>query len=472
MRRGGEANELREVLRRELVARLEGSGWRAVEGGAEHSFVLVRLVRPLANGFEATAEVELVSRLPDRPPVLVSDVGVGVAYEPLRRLWPLLGDRFKLSLLATSTRWPDIAGGEDEKEDEEDDHADEGALLGVASEREVPAAIEALADMILDRAVPYAERYASLEALFGALEDDEDPDWVDIRAPALLAAAGRFDEAAAALDRYEPPGESDFFSRQERRTAYQLRRWVTSQGDVSLLPRGPPPSGFEDRSRRRSFAEVRADLRARQEAVEEVRQAGRGRDRDEVRAMLEEALARRGLTESPLWFEQTLDHLWDTPADRVRLGFQGLKALGRFGLGVAKTIRDRELPDMATPVWLEPPDPAFYELPRGGRWIVVSLDPGVDGWLERVHQAARSRFFGIASVDAWLKPEPDDSDANKIGVYVGEKRVGVIPDDAVVAYLPTMQAATFREELPYLAARLARRGQPLSYMLELVLPPS
>jgi len=61
---------------------------------------------------------------------------------------------------------------------------------------------------------------------------------------------------------------------------------------------------------------------------------------------------------------------------------------------------------------------------------------------------------------------------NEIGVYVGEKRVGVIPDHAVVAYLPTMNGATFREELPYLAARLARRCQPLSYMLELVLPPS
>ena len=54
-----------------------------------------------------------------------------------------------------------------------------------------------------------------------------------------------------------------------------------------------------------------------------------------------------------------------------------------------------------------------YLLPRGDRWIMVSLDPGVDGWLKRVHQAARSRFFGIASVDAWLTPDPDDSDATR-----------------------------------------------------------
>jgi hypothetical protein len=443
-----------------------------VDGGREHRFVLVRLVRPLADGFEATAKVDLVSKLPDGPPVLVSDVDVGVAYERLRRLWALLGDRFELSLLATSTRWPDAADAADDEDDEEGDRVDEGALFEVASAGEVPGGVETLAGLILDRAVAYAEKYASFEALFGALEDDQDPNWVDIRVPALLAAAGRFDEAAAALGRYEPPEESDFFSRRERRTAYQLRRWVTSGGDESLLPEEPPPSRFEDRSRRRSFAQAMADSRARREAVEEVQETGRGRDRDQVRAMLEAALARRGLTESPFWFETTLDHLWDTPADRVRLGVQGLKALGRFGLGVAKAIREHELPDISTPGWLEPPDPAFYELPRTDRWISMSLDPDVNGWLERVHQAARPRVFGIASVDAWLKPEFDDSDVHKIGVYIGEKQVGLIPDDAVAAYLPAIKAATFREELPYLPARVARRDQRPSYMVELALPPS
>ena len=287
MSRGEEASGLRGLLRRELIERLDRAGWGAVDDGGDGSFVLVRLVRPMADGFEATAEVGLASKIPDRPPVLVSDVRVGVAYEPLRRLWALLGDRFQHSLLGTSTRWPDDADGEDEPNPDEDDHSRARMVCRVASEREVPGAVETLAELILSRAVRYADRYASLEALFGALADDEDPGWVDIRVPALLAAAGRFDEAAAALDRYEPPEDMHFFSRQERRTAYQLRRWVTSRGDGSLLPKEPPPSRFEDRSPRGSFAEVRADSRAQREAIEEVRNAGRGRDRDEVRGMLE-----------------------------------------------------------------------------------------------------------------------------------------------------------------------------------------
>jgi hypothetical protein len=432
--------------------------------------VLARLVRPLADWFEATADVDLVAKLPDRPPVQVNDVFIGVAYVPLRKLRSLLGDRFD-RVLGTSTRWPDDEDWGEECE-REGDQAEQASLLEVGSAPEVAAATDTLSQLIFDRAVPYAEQYASLEALFAALNDDEDRNWVDIRVPALLAAAGRFDEAAAALDRHESPEDSDFFSRSDRRTAYQLRRWVSARGDASLLPLEPPPTRFDSRPRRRSLSEAWASSRAQRDAVEEVRQRGRGRDRDAVRAMLEEALARRGLTESPLWFETTLDHLWDTPAERIRLGVQGLKALGRFGLGVAKAVREHELPDMSTPDWLEPPDPAYYEVPHGDRWTLVSLEPGTESWLERVHQAARTRIFGIASVDAWLKPESDDSEPERIGVYIGEHRVGAIPDDTVPAYLPTLKAATFREELPYVQARLARRGQPPRYMLELDLPPS
>jgi len=88
----------------------------------------------------------------------------------------------------------------------------------------------ALASVVLDRALPYAEHYASFEALLAAFGDSEDPGWVDLRVPALLAAAGRFDEVAAALDRYQPPRGSGPLARQDRRTAYQLRRWVASRG--------------------------------------------------------------------------------------------------------------------------------------------------------------------------------------------------------------------------------------------------
>ena len=88
--------------------------------------------------------------------------------------------------------------------------------------------------------------------------------------------------------------------------------------------------------------------------------------------MLERELAQRGVTRSPLELELTLDHLWDTPAERMRTGVRGLKALGRLGRAVTKVIREGELPDLSRPQWLE---------------------PGIDERLERIHQAARPRIM-------------------------------------------------------------------------------
>ena len=422
MARTEAAVELRGALGRGLVERLAEAGWREVDP-SNGTFSLVGLIRPLAGGFAATAEVTVGSTIPDDPPVRVAGVRVGVAYEPLRRWWPLLGDQFELSLLAVS------AGRLDGTDD-----VDSEVLLEFSALREVAAAVEVLASSIVSHAVPYAERYASDEALLAAVSPVSGAR-TDLRLPALLAALGRFDEAAVALARYQPPDESRSSSRRQRRTAYQLRRWVDGRGDESLLPDAPPPSALEDRSRPRSFREIGAGERARREAVEWVREAGRGRHRDEVRAMLERELTQRGVNESPIGLEQTLDHLWDTPAERVHTGVQGLKVLGRFGLGVARAIRDRELPDLSNPQRLEPPEPAFYELPRGDQWRRVSLERGMDDRLEHIHQAARPHILGVVSLTAWLQPEPNSPD---IVVYIGQERVGVLSaddDDAAAARL-------------------------------------
>jgi hypothetical protein len=448
------AVELRAALRRGLIARLAGAGWREVEPGVD-AFLVVGLLRPLDDGFAATAEVTTSWTFPDHPPVEVGVPRVGAAYEPLRQWWPLLGDRFGLSLLTTSASRPQGGGDEDR------------GLLEVSEMHGVPAAVETLASMVLEHAVSYAERYADPEALLAAIGARDDTR-VDLRTPALLGALGRFEEAALALDRYEPPPGSGSLARSERRTAYQLRRLVGRRGDPSLMPSEPPPSEYEDRSRRSSFAETGAEVRAKREAVEVVRQSGRGRERDEVRAMLARELARRGVDESPLALEHTLDHLWDTPAERFDSGVQGLKALGRLGVGVAKAIRNRELPDLSTPQWLEPPDPAFYALPRSDHWTLVTLAPGIDDQLERIHQAARPRILGVAPVMAWLQPEPSSDD---IAVFIGHDRLGLIPADAVDSYRPIMRSARFREEFPVLAARLTHRTRPPHDLLELTLPP-
>jgi hypothetical protein len=461
----GESDVLRDLLRQGLIERLQPAGWDAIDT-AGRRFSLICFARPLASGLEAIAEVGEAVSFPDRAPIRIDDVRVGIGYEPLRRLSSLLGDQFSASVLSRSaTRPEDLElGGEDDDGDEEIEHV----YLSVIGGREaVPGAVQKLAELVLAEAVPFAERFVSLDALLAELADPEDRSCLDVRVPALLGAAGRFDQALAALDRYHEPAGSNFVFRRERRSAYQLRRWATNRGDPSLLPARPPPDTFEHPRKRQSLSQIRADSRARQQAVRAVQQQGRGRDRDALRQMLQEQLTSRGLTESPLWMERTLDHLWDTPAQQVRLALQGLTVLGRFGLGVAKAIRDRELPDLSTPDWLEPPDPAFYELPRAEKWIAIELDPDAYDWLERVHAAARP-IAGIASVDSWLRWQPGN-DRSRIAVHIGERAVGTMPENVTPVYLDAMSAADFREELARVPSRLARRPAQ-TFLLELASP--
>jgi hypothetical protein len=102
--RGGDSAELRGLLRQELGVRLAPAGWSAVDAEAGSSSVLAAFIRPLGGDFAATAEVWCASSVPDRPPVLVTNAFVGVSYEPLRRLWPLL-DRFRVSVLHRDVRY-------------------------------------------------------------------------------------------------------------------------------------------------------------------------------------------------------------------------------------------------------------------------------------------------------------------------------------------------------------------------------
>jgi hypothetical protein len=146
-----------------------------------------------------------------------------------------------------------------------------------------------------------------------------------------------------------------------------------------------------------------------------------------------------------------------------------LKGAARFGLGVAKAIRDRELPDLSVPDWLEPPDHALYEVPRSDQWIAAELDPDAHAWLDRAHQAA-PHPFGIATLNAWLRrPSDVTGTADALDTYLGEQRVGKVPAEEAVAYAGVVADAAARDEHPCLKAHLARRGS--EYVLELAKPP-
>ena len=165
---------------------------------------------PVADEFVATIEVQQAGSYPDRPPVLVTYMHGGVGYEPLRRLAPLLG-MFGLDVQSVVV-WPEAVAEDNDDEDEEndiDENEDEHDDEEPWEYRELRTLADAdrlaaeLAEAALERAVPYAKRYATFDALLERVAWNRT---VSVRYAALLAAAGRFEEAKASLPGPWGPG--------------------------------------------------------------------------------------------------------------------------------------------------------------------------------------------------------------------------------------------------------------------------
>jgi hypothetical protein len=286
------ASELREALRAGLVERLAPAGWRLVGDEGDRR---VALVCPVADEFVATIDVWQASSSPDRPPVIVTFMHAGVGYEPLRRLAPLLG-MFGLAV-ESATVWPE-AFAQDEDEDDDHDWDDEGDdEIEEAEEqdedaededdewhgRELRTVAEAdrlageLAAVALERAVPYARRYADVDRLLASVPG---PRSGTIRRAALLAAAGRFDEAKVSLAQVPPPAPGLEWMRDEQRAARQLQRWIESGGDPALIPETPLPPRYAT-SRSPSMSQLWRESRAASAAVDAVRRDGEGKDRSQ-----------------------------------------------------------------------------------------------------------------------------------------------------------------------------------------------
>ena len=91
-----DAPKLRQLLREQLEQRVAPDGWSVVESDPA---VLVTFARPFDDAFSAIAEVLAALGVPDRPPVEITNVVVGVSYEPLLRLYAELGEDWGRSAL-------------------------------------------------------------------------------------------------------------------------------------------------------------------------------------------------------------------------------------------------------------------------------------------------------------------------------------------------------------------------------------
>lgn len=135
-----------------------------------------------------------------------------------------------------------------------------------------------------------------------------------------------------------------------------------------------------------------------------------------------------------------------------------------------KMVREKKLPDLRPPDWLEPPARAAYELPRSESWIDVSVTSDTYAWLDEVHAQIPS-VFGISNVRAWLSWEPEPRQENSVlAVHLGKQRVGTIDRADAEGFVHVMDAAAFRDELPVVPASLARRTTDPRYVIEVAAP--
>jgi hypothetical protein len=161
------AERLRQLLTVELAARLAPDGWRELRGNTKSSRLAV-FGRPLNADFMVTVEIHRASSWPDRPPVVVTDLMAGISYEPLRRLYPLLGDfQYAVSFGGFGPEIGDEDDDEDWDDDEEEDDDDsaEGDRFEVGGEADVPKVAEQLAELVRERAQSFGDEIASVDAL-------------------------------------------------------------------------------------------------------------------------------------------------------------------------------------------------------------------------------------------------------------------------------------------------------------------
>jgi hypothetical protein len=487
--------ELRDRLVNAVAVRLEPHGWqRLCENGGRG--VVSLSSRPLSQEIALIASMRCPvgtsfpifgrRRAADRPPepFHVSEISVQVAYAPLARLYPLLGgssDGLVELPAVHGAADDDAVDDRTESLDEGDDEGDERPYAQPISDaEEIPAVVAAIVAEIVAQTEPIDQWPLTNDALIARLGGSVAHKHRNLRLAAVLAAAGRLEDAARELDLpnwehdREHPWDRDAGT---RRVSWQLRRWIRGGGDPSLLPSAPPPAKRAQREVR-TWSEMQAKNRPRREAIKAVRAKSDGKSRAELRTLLDGELAARGLTMRPIATEKTLDHLNSTPLDYLAPG------LGLFGKAakqsgwVIKALREGEfvgrltdrVPDMTPPRWLTPPENAVYEFPVGEEWSEVVLADDIRAWLDE-SVAELPPLFGIRQLSAWCRPESTkDSEPAALAVYLGDKRVGVVPDASATAFADVLSDASFREELLVLEAALLTQETEPRYIFEVGLP--
>lgn len=389
-----------QQVREAVGKRLSSEGWTLLEQKLFDPPGVGTFALPLRDGFVATFVVvdDLVED--ESGALVLSPVGLmGLDYEPARRITTALTGFARSGVVL---KQPSLAVGLPDAGD-----AAEAAnrLVDFAAEQAPSltdlADVDMLIEMLRQRsAVPSIEPMAVLngdEPMVPPPGYPELPDPVPELVAALLAGAGRHDEAQRELAECKQPDPEG--GRENARFVRQLARWVDHAGKIALPetpaqwpPHWPsrafssqPPSSFGQ-----FMAENMPEIQARREAVRAVRGVSTGKSRDELRSLLRSELGNREVSMSPVTFEQTIESLAaeQEPFGKARLAFRGLRALWDMGhTGTPRVFSDHpsEPEDEPDPSWIKTPERAAYPIRLSGHdRAAVTLDPAAVALLDGV----------------------------------------------------------------------------------------
>jgi hypothetical protein len=155
----------------------------------------------------------------------VSCLTIGVNYAPLRLAPFQLGGWESGCLIADDTAWELVQEGDPD--------------LSIRSVTDIETVVDRLSQIVLDRGIPFAHRFETVDSLIAELSRSEDPadvgpdaTGVDLRLPAVLAAAGRFADAREAVQRWRAAGPPGPWLDMNLQIVRRLRQWIDGREDA------------------------------------------------------------------------------------------------------------------------------------------------------------------------------------------------------------------------------------------------
>jgi hypothetical protein len=222
------------------------------------------------------------------------------------------------------------------------------------------------------------------------------------------------------------------------------------------------PTGRSDTEDGRS---PERDIKAEFEALGAVRRVSHGKNRDELRSLLESECRLRGLQTVPSRIEHDVDTLVAEQTSRGKLdvALRGLRALVSLGsesrtagggLEHARVGGSRSETGELTE-HLRLPARATYPIYASGEsTLPVTIDPEAGSVVGAILDT-----LGSAKVDVWIDVSltPRVS-ADGIDVNVGDRRIGHLDAPQADSFTSAISAAAERDEVPWTRAWLGRQA--------------